>query len=320
MRVRAWLERNEVVLKATAACIVAITAGAWALVELVYSDLIRPRLQAPQIDTEMASREVGRTEQYTVHELSFKFTNRGLNRIYVPSSYFLAKAYNVSKVRVQKEKDKTEEEKLTKLKAAISKYWDNLSREEKWALKAQASNMLIKNEWPQLLSKDGLSGVADLRSSYGFDDKSFLYVHLGRLIGLTDILDPGEVTTGQVLLYVPIGYQALEVISNTILSKDSSVFSKYVFIGVPDDKKGLLMLALDGTKPTEPQISQLRKTIKENLNSGFYTGMEERLRDSEVFNDARRLQIHIAPAQQGAPADASTSALLSGRNKAELGR
>lgn len=312
MRIRAWLERNEVVLKATAACIVAITAGAWAIVELVYSDLIKPRLQAPQIYTEIASREVGRTEQYTVHELSFKFTNSGISRIYVPSSYFLVKAYNVSNVRAQEKNDKSKEEneKSINVKADISKYLNNLSREERLALKAQASNYLLKNEWPQLLSKDGLSGVADLRSSYGFESDSFLYVHLGRLTGLTEILDPGEVTTSQVLLYVPIGYQALEVISNTILSKDNSVFSKYVFIGVPDDKKGLLMLALDGTKPTEPQISQLRKTIGENLNSGFYTGLEERLRDSEVLKDTKRLQIHIAPAQQGAPADVSTSASL----------
>jgi hypothetical protein len=121
-----------------------------------------------------------------------------------------------------------------------------------------------------------------------------------------------------VLVYIPSGYQSLEIFSSTSFSKHAKVFSKYVFVGVPDSTRGLLIVGLDRSQALDAQLASLKDTLKKNLESDFYDRLEVELRNAEVMRQNKRLQVFIASplqngatqAQQGTPADPPASAPL----------
>jgi hypothetical protein len=145
MSLRNWFERNENVLKAVAALVVALSAGAWAIFELLYPDLIQPRLEPGKLQVDISEVVVGRTEQYSAHQLTFTLKNKGINRIYIPSSYFLVKAHRVVRVGAKKAEGITEEEKQKEVKigSVVKNFLQKMSKEEVQTLQAQASNFIV---------------------------------------------------------------------------------------------------------------------------------------------------------------------------------
>ena len=292
MKFPAFLERNESTLKTTAAIIVTLAAALWAIIELIYPDLIKPAMEPGKVEITVEATKVGQTDEYTVHQIAFKINNVGVNRVFLPSTYFIATARRIVRWQPQQESSKfpEEEQKQKLIQEKVKKYLKSkYTPDQLIKIKAQASNMLIDNSWSKMLSNDDLSGLADIRSGFVFEKDSFQHVQIGRLTGLHESLSPGDTTHSQVLVIVPIEYNVLELVCKSIVSKGA--IAQYAFIGAPTSE-GIAILPIDKSEPLDTQIENLRKTIKENLSNNFYEKLYTDL-PKGTFMVSRRMQFYI---------------------------
>jgi hypothetical protein len=63
-------------------------------------------------------------------------------------------------------------------------------------------------------------------------------------------------------------------------------------------KKGLIVTGLDNNDKLDVQLSNLEKTIKENIKTGFYRKLDSDLKSGHWWKVYRRIQISIPEAQQ----------------------
>lgn len=234
--------------------IIILIGALWALVTLIYPNFIVPAIQPGKLEISVESNKVGVRPNYSVFSVNFKLNNIGNNKIYVPATYFLAKAFTIEKTMKSNKKGNNEEkEKAIKdtLRNTLAKH----SKDEIKVLKAEASNYLFVRE---LIQSKNFKNIGKL-SQYSLSNESSIYLHMEQLTGLHNVLEPGEITRVQTIVLVPKGYDVLEILCKSIFAKEK--IDNVVFIGLPM-KSNIVMYPISNDDKKSSQIESLLKKTK----------------------------------------------------------
>ncbi len=284
-------EKHLKSLKIVAGIIVVIITSIWAMITLVYPDLIRPLFDDIRIDIDINHSPISTTDDYSLHKIQVEIKNIGLNKVYLPSTYCLVRAFNLT---TDIESTLIPDDKSTlnpEVKKVIREYIEtNKNDKERRQLSAEGSNYFFNKRWEKAFSTGRYSGKLDVRSLYHYEPESELYVQLSRLTGMYGKLYPKEITNDQFMITIPSGYHIAEIICRAISSKEN--FDEYVFIPFYGNYGLKLFPFIKSENTTDEILNFYAETLQKNIDSGFYEEFEANFSDS-IFNKQERLEFYL---------------------------